>query len=362
MNRKISVSLRVGLLSALALSFVQACLAGIRPSFSLDFCSWQATDIVLVEVTPDPGVFRVVEAWKGHLNGGSLIAVPELQPAPGAMDIAAHPEEFAELLRSGLGEQMPTLQAGSQMFLFLKRKSKASRDDWKSADFLGEMKTSAIWIDGGQLYAFQQLVNPGPSVLMPLGMSRNAMTNRVREICRIQLELAKVAAIENGAVRAERLKVYLSSDVPEAKRLALSELGKSGPTALPTIRKLLSEPAFSDEGAELIKVFAEAGGESVGEELEMRLQEQLRFWQATAPTLPVGWWNQDATPHAPLRESYMKTWELVVALEHLHYRPASDTAKQLGDFWRSLPQLNDASGLDQMVKECDKFAAELPPN
>jgi hypothetical protein len=155
-----------------------------------------------------------------------------------------------------------------------------------------------------------------------------------------------------------------SSDVLEARQLALSELGKSGPKALPTIREMLSDPAFADEGAELVKAFAEAGGESVGEELDMRLQEQLRFWQGTAPTLSVGWWNQDATPHAPLRERYMQTWELVLALERVHYRPALTTAVQLGNLWRSLPELNDASGLNQMVTEgfsaCPVMRLPLP--
>jgi hypothetical protein len=58
----------------------------------------------------------------------------------------------------------------------------------------------------------------------------------------------------------------------------------------------------------------------------------------------------------------MQTWELVLALERVHYRPALITAERLGNFWRSFPQLNDASGLNQMVTECDKLVAELRAN
>ncbi len=50
----------------------------------------------------------------------------------------------------------------------------------------------------------------------------------------------------------------------------------------------LDDPAFADEAAELVKVFADAGGEAVGEELDKRLQEELAFWQATAPSLSQG--------------------------------------------------------------------------
>lgn len=362
MHRNISVSLRVGLLLALLFSFVPPNLAGIRPSFSLDYCSWHATDIVLVEVTPKPGVFRVMESWKGSLNAGNLVTVPELQAPTGATETVAYPKEFADIMKGELSEQIPAQRVGSQMFLFLKKTPAASSNHWEPADIFAEMKTSAVWIDVGQLYAFRQLVNPGPSVLGPLDMSPDKMRDRVREIGRIQLELMKVTAIEDGAARAEGLKVYVSSDVLEARQLALSELGKSGPKALATIREMLSGPAFADEGAELVKAFAEAGGESVGEELDMRLQEQLRFWQATAPGLSVGWWNQDVTPHAPLRERYMQTWELVLALERVHYRQAFTTVEQLGNLWRSLPQLNDASGLNQMVTKCDKLVADFRGN
>jgi hypothetical protein len=296
------------------------------------------------------------------VKAGNLVTVPELQPPTGAMEIGAYPNEFADILKGGLNEQIPGQRVGSQMVLFLKKAPETSSDHWKPADLFGEMKTSAVWTDGGHLYAFLQPMNPGPSVLVPWDKSLDKMKDRIREIRRIQLELVKVTAIEDDAARAEGLKVYVRSDVFEAQQLALSELGKSGPKALVKIREMLSDPAFADEGAALVKAFAEAGGESVGEELDRRLQEQLTFWQATAPTLSVGWWNQDATPHAPLRERYTQTWELVLALERVHYRPASTTAEQLGDFWRSLPQLNDPSGLNKMASECDKLAAEFREN
>jgi hypothetical protein len=362
MHRNISVSLHICLLSAVVFSFVQPSLAGIRPAFLLDYCSWHATDIVLVEVTPKPGVFRVMEPLKGGLKAGHLVTVSELQPASGAMEIVAYPREFDDIVKGGVNEQIPAQRVGSQMVLFLKESPEGSSNHWKSADLFGEMKASAVWIDGGQLYAFRQLLNPGPSVLVPWDMSLDKMRGRVSEIGRIELDLVKVTAMEDGAARAEDLKLYVRSDILEARQLALSELGKSGPNALPVIREMLADPAYAEEGPELVKTFAEAGGESVGKELNMRLQEQVEFWQAIAPTLSVGWWNQDASPHAPLRERYMQTWELVLALERVHYQPASTTAEQLGNLWRSLPQLNDPSGLDQMTTECDKLVADFRAN
>ena len=116
MRMNFSTSLRVGLLPIVALSFLHLTLAAIRPSFSLDYCSWHATDIVRVEVTPRECVFRVLESWKGDLEAGSPVALPELQPATGAMEIAAYPKEFAETLRGGQATVDERLAAQNALF------------------------------------------------------------------------------------------------------------------------------------------------------------------------------------------------------------------------------------------------------
>ncbi len=341
---------------------------GIRPSFELDYCAWHATRIVLVEVTPEDGVFRVVESWKGELRPSERITVPELTPALGAKPISLYPtrSNFFAHDKAGIGEQIPRQLVGSRMVLFL-RKGKGSEispttnsvEKWRPPDMFDEMKTSTVWIDSEQVYSFQQLINPGPSKFFILHSSLQQMKARVVEINRVQKELAEVVSDGNSGARAEGLKPYVRSEVNEAQRLALSELGKCGPPGVRTIRGMLDDPAFADVAAELVKVFVEAGGEAVGAELNSRLQQELAFWQATAPSLSQGWWNQDATPHALLRERYMQTFQLIVALERTHYIPASITATQLADFWRSLPQLNDPSGLNQMAKECDKLVDHL---
>src|SRR5215475_13799361 len=171
MLRNISVSLRMSLLWVLVISFVQPSLAAIRPTFLLDYCSLHATDVVLVEVTRRPGVFRVMESWKGNLRAGKLVTVPEMHPSTGAMEIVADPKDFDDIVKGGPNELIPAQRIGSHVVLFLKKSPEASSDNWKSAAPFGEMKASAVWIDGGHLYAFRQLVNPGPSVLAPLDTS-----------------------------------------------------------------------------------------------------------------------------------------------------------------------------------------------
>jgi hypothetical protein len=127
------------------------------------------------------------------------------------MEIVAYPREFDDIVKGGLNEQIPAQRVGSQMVLFLKESPEASSDHWKSADLFGEMKASAVWIDGGQLYAFRQLVNPGPSILVPWDMSLDKMRDRVSAIDRIELDLVKVTL--SKTVLRER-KVSSSTYVP----------------------------------------------------------------------------------------------------------------------------------------------------
>ena len=159
--------------------------AAIRPSFSLDYCSWHATHIVLVEVTPRDRIFRVIESWKGELQPEELIAVPELTPASGAIPISRYLQRTDVFVPDDVAsEQIAAQPAGSRMVLFLKSEEDSessltrtiakSGQKWRSADFFNEIKTSVVWIDAGQLYRFLQVMNPGPSILVPWDISLKA--------------------------------------------------------------------------------------------------------------------------------------------------------------------------------------------
>src|ERR1700733_11774066 len=96
MRLKLAGLTSVGLAVSLTIGPIPAD-AGIRPSFSLEDCSWNATHIVMVETTADDAVFSVVESWKGDLLPGNSVTVPELKPDKGAVSISTlqTPEKFA---------------------------------------------------------------------------------------------------------------------------------------------------------------------------------------------------------------------------------------------------------------------------
>ena len=159
---------RLSLPFILSSALYHSTYASFRPSFDLDYCSWHATDIVLVATMPADSVFEVVESWKGDLRAGDLVTVPELRPAASAVPIPRYPEH-ADFLNADANEvrtQIPKQEVGSRMVLFLKRRrlsqtsppgaSPVAHSQWQPSDPLGDMKASVIWIDSGKLYRFQQ--------------------------------------------------------------------------------------------------------------------------------------------------------------------------------------------------------------
>lgn len=367
------------LLSFCCLSFSLVVLAALasptfasfRPSFGLDYCSWNATHIVLVMTTLKDDEFEVIESWKGNLKTGDHITVPQLKPPPDAIPIALYSNQKRPYLPSNDGtiEAIPRQSVGSHLVLFLRRDSEvdqttnaapiAVKFEWQPADFLHEIRASAIWIDGERLYVFTQQNNPGPSLLSNSDKSLADVHDRVIEVVKLQEALAEAVRVKDKSERTEILKPYVRSDVFPAKKFALEQLGKCGPLALGTIQTMLDDPDYALQAEDLIKAYSEAGGEATGEELNTRLQKELSFWRTTGPSLPNGWWNQDAKPDAPLRIHYGQTIQLIRALERSNYLPALTTAIELRDFWRSLPQLNDPSGLDNLARECNSLVNQL---
>lgn len=276
---------------------------------------------------------------------GTRIVVPELIPAVDALPPSGYP---SGLFSPDASEQIPRPPVGSKMVLFLKKSpSEPENAEWEPANWMDSMKASVVWIEGDQLYCFMQVVNPGPSVLQPMST---------------QEELNSVLTAPDTAQRAHLLKPFVHSDSWDARKLALEELGKSGPAAVPVIQEMLDDSAYAEQAPELIQVMVKAGGAAIGLELARRFLHEVAFWESTGPSLTMGWWNRDAAPDAPLRLQYMQTFELIIGLQQTLDKDALAPAERLRDLWVAHPALDDPSGLNQMSQECEKLIALLESN
>jgi hypothetical protein len=334
--------------------------AGIRPSFSLEDCSWNATHIVLVQTTADDAVFSVLESWKGDLRPGSSVTVPELKPGRGAVSISTlqHPEKFASQGMPVAMEQIPKQPVGSRMILFLKSANVTVANPrsaengiatrWEPVPAFGGMKVSALWINGRTSFCFRQWMNPGPSALsecnqFPETSSDLAvLTSRIRRVLQMQTDLAETSAMEgNPEVRADRLGHIALSDVRPARVEALDALGKSGVVAVPEILQVIDSTVVPNDGDAAMGALVAAAGKNCEKLLHAKLQEDLIYWKAIGPTLTTNWLDQLMEPGAALFIKFHGTELLIRELDREHYVPAAKTVAELHDFWVSQSHLYD---------------------
>ena len=313
-------------------------LAGMRPSFDPEGCSWRATDIVVVtEGSQIDGNFKVIETWKGDLKPGETISVPEL---------AQFNKKDARLIYSAAWydkdyDGKPRYVSGERMILFLRdaRKpqddpevddrqtvaSETSTSRWKPTNPMGtEMKYSTVWIENGKVYCFIQVMNPGDSVLVSLGPETELKTE-VDCVVGTQMSLNTALAVTDVAARAESLEPFAKDSISSASDRAFAGLTECGEAALPVLRRMLRDESLGELHESVIEAFAKAGGIAVGPELTAWLQKEVAFWKRIGPTLQMGWWNGDGFDQGveaaePLRRRYGLLLHGVYAEERTQYR------------------------------------------
>lgn len=354
-NSKYSRSFRISLVLALLIAAAGRSSAA-EPSFNLEYSTWEATNIVLANATALNGTFQVVESWKGDLPPGQRIWLREMIPADDAIPVSFYSQEPST---SPVTEQIPKQTAGLRVILFLSNRKSTSESEKtrvlrQPLSPVHGIKTSVVWIDGAKLYCFKNRWGIGASDFEAYEMNEAAMKARVGQVNQVQEDLAKASQIEDAGRRAEQLRIYAGSEISLVRYRAFSELGRTGAAGVPVLRAMLDDPKYSKVRGEVMHSFVMAGGADIAAELGTRLREELDFWKATAPSLHEGWWNEDNREDGPLRAQYSETLEIVRGLQNRGASPeALNTVIELRDFWRSLPQLNDPSGLNQMAAECD---------
>lgn len=330
---------------------------GIRPSFSLQSCSWNATDIVLAtEGEVIDGKFQVLEVWKGTLKIGNKISVPELAAfAPKTNRTVSSGRRYNDW--SGFKLEGSAVVSGAKMVLFLKR-GPEKPETWQSASIDNDLSVSVVWIEQHQTYAIRQIENPGPSVLTELRQSEAELKKEVNGLIQTQNSLLKAASMENPSNRAQSLRPFLQSPNLYARRSAFAELSKSGQAALPILREMLIDKTLSSQHAEVVEAFGNEGGMAVGKELSDLLETETLFWRQIAPKLTPDWWSKGVVVKGgeviSLHHRYSKLLSTLVALKKMKYPGCKAAVMQLREFWKA--ELSPAAdgNYNQVIDECDK--------
>lgn len=330
-------------------------MAAIRPSFWVDDSAWSATDIVVAtEGETIDGELQILEVWKGGLQVGGKISIPELA--------AFAPESKRTVTPGWLDEkkeELPARVTGSRLALFLKKGEGAS-EKWLPATFYKEMNVAVVWSEQGKAYSFLQQMNPGPSLLMALRSSEAEIKAQTMKILETQTALAEAASIKSLSLRAEALRPFINSKPNHAIQLALAELTKCGEAALPVLRAMLNDQTLLHRHFDIVEVLGAVGGTAVGAELTCLVETETKFWEQSAPKLEQEWWHGKWPRIVPLQNRYSKIMSALYALKKMKYGGCKIAVTQLRDFWRSLPQLEGKNGRSQLSEECEAVLKALP--
>lgn len=329
---------------ALPLLFVATARAVIRPSFQMESAALGATDIVVAVPTPGSDTLTVVETWKGTLAVGAGILVKDLPAVP-------------TVTQDGFNPGSPQVVIdGKRVVLFLVR---AEGDGAVAGEYVGASwggtQGSIAYVEGGQVYVYQQVFNPGPSTPMAYGKSEKEFREEAQPLLAAQEALEKAVHLADAGARAKALAAVLAGPAGGALRTRVVEaLGNCGPAALPVLRPLLHDGQQPPPG--LVEAVVAAARTEGGKELAAILHEEAAFWAKRGPELQAGWWNQlePAAEREALRGRYTVLSQALSCFEKRPVLAAGADLAQLYQVWSTVPALNDASGLGQMTEMLKK--------
>src|SRR5262249_47691568 len=191
---------------------------GLRPSFWLSRCAWEATDVVELVVTPTPGAFRVVSTIKGGTRHGTIKKLVELAPPVG--DHSMLKDLIPTLPFTAAGYTVaPPIRDVDRLIAFLRPDDEPS--NWT-------LLTSAIWLQDGMAYVFEQTMNPGPTHLVTLE-KESLVQAEIAPLLRLRQEFDHAVASPNVLARTAQLAQLVTSGDDIVIRSALNKLSGDGP-------------------------------------------------------------------------------------------------------------------------------------
>lgn len=346
----------------------QEASAGIIPSFNLNSSLEKATHILLASEGENiDGRLLVLESWKGNLHPGDAIDVPELAQFA--------PRESRTLKEFGTDREYGTV-TGDRMILFLVKSldwAKPGSDELKTKwlpasfpDYIPEgtghkgpldndarMRISVCWVEGEKTYAYAQVENPGPLLLVDWGWGdAQSVHKRVNDWRDTQNALRSIDAVYDPGERVNRA-IDFGREHPDWMADAVEIVAGAGDAAIPALEGMLNNPANKQVHGLIVRDIGDVGGVDAGPTLTDILKRELAFWRNEAPNIEKGWWNHDPGDRRELlRDRYEVAAKTLPALEDLGYPACKDAVVEFRDFWESQPQLNDVG---EMSETCDRI-------
>ena len=323
------------------------------------------------------GVFQVIECWKGDLQPGDILEIPELAQF-------ASPE--SRIIEDEGNQLISKMVTGNRMILFLikaqvwaDQKKETLKTKWLPVKYfdtpphipsgvynlpkeLLDMRISVAWIEEGKLCAFFTEFDHRKQVLRTSSDTPEIIKKKTEALVKVQNALRDINAIPDPTERVEKAIQFAKMNPNEYQVDATEIVAGSGELAFPSLQRMFEDPSFASLRPLIITDIGDVTGPSAGAVLTAFIEKELAFWRETAPGLEVGWRNMgrhsDDLERLLCREQAL--YEGVQKVGALRYPGCKAAVTALRDFWDSLPQLNEDKGLHE---RCDYVIKDLgrPP-
>jgi len=315
------VALAVTLL--ILLCHASVAIAEILPDFTLDYEAWEATDVVVVDQT---GV--VLEVWKGTLKVKERLPVEEFK-------ITSTAEVHYGLFREESDPPNDRVKqvTGKRRVLFLK--TAAQVKSWKPASMHGTWDTATIWVERGEGFAWQQWMNPGPSLMRPLAREE-ALRKEIARVAEAQAAINAATSDSDLASWAKSLFTYIDDKNYRVRNVTADALKKCGPAVWPLIHSQLNDEAKLSIHSNLIHIAGSAAFEDALPVLEAIVREETKYWNGLSPHQLQG---AEYTP--PMHHHYYRLSACLFVMKRAGYADKTAVVGKLRDSWDANPVLKN---------------------
>ena len=275
----------------------------IRPSFWLSRCAWEANRCGGVAVAPGTAGFRVVATIKGAIRPGAIKMLPALMAPVGDHSLLKDLTFDYPGFRSH--EIAPPIRDVGRVIVFLRPGDKPAHLT---------MLTSAIWLQEGVAYVFQQTMNPGPTHLVTFVQperSEALLRADIGRLLRLRDAFDHAVANPNAGARAAQLAGLVTSGDDVVTRGALAELGGDGPEAAHVLVPLLNDENLLKVHFQILDSIVATKAREI--RLDSLIRRETSYWTQTChQTWDTNWMRNYVEPPA---FHYLR---LVSALKAIH--------------------------------------------
>jgi hypothetical protein len=335
----------------LVLAWIPPAHAVIRPSFWLSRCAWEATDVLELAIAPGEARFSVVDVIKGSTPQGAIKTFTELaSPAGGhslLKDLAFDPDPFSYKFAEPIA---PPIQDSDRLIVFLRPGGKPASST---------MLTSAIWLQDGVAYDFEQTMNPGSTRLVryssgtvefengkeawkpPPEQDEALVRSDIRRLLQLRETFDRAVANPDAVARAAEIAGLVTSGDPEVIRGALAKLSGESPEAAHALRPFLDDDSLLDAHFQILDAIAATGARDI--HLDSVIRRETAYWEQTCrQTLDANWVRSYGPPPA---SHYLRLVSAIKAVQALGINSDLPAIREFSEVMDHCPHLSQQTEL-----------------